>query len=56
MYILKHKPIGTLQKNKRTNSSHHNTTWINKDGINKRIKKDDLINHINEGWSSGRLG
>ena len=56
LYLENSWKIGTLQKNKRTNSSHHNTTWINKDGINKRIKKDDLINHINEGWSSGRIG
>lgn len=56
LYLGNSWEIGTLQKNKRTNSSHYNTTWINKDGINKRIKKDDLINHINEGWSGGRIG
>ena len=31
--------IGTLQKNKRTVSSHFDTTWVNKDSINKRNKR-----------------
>jgi hypothetical protein len=48
--------IGTLQKNKKTKSSHHDTTWVNKNGINKRIEEVDLINYINDGWLKGRIG
>jgi hypothetical protein len=32
-----------------------NTVWINKDGINKRVSSDDIVEHINNGWIIGQL-
>ena len=46
--------LGTLQKNKTTNSSHCDKTWITKDDINKRVNKQEIDNYINTGWSLGR--
>lgn len=53
-YIKKGWKIGTLQKNKTTNSSHCNKAWISKDKINKRVNKSDLEYYLNLGWSIGR--
>lgn len=36
------------------NNSQYGTCWITKDSINKKIKRDDLLNYENEGWVSGR--
>ena len=31
------------------------TSWVNKDGENKKIKKDELDNYINNGWLKGKV-
>lgn len=36
------------------NNSQFGTCWITRDGLNKKIKKEDLNNYINEGWYKGR--
>ncbi len=46
--------LGTLQKNKTTNSSHCDKTWITKDSINKRVSKEEINDYIDIGWSLGR--
>ena len=35
-------------------NSQFGTCWITKDGINKKIKKEDLETHLLEGWVKGR--
>jgi len=35
-------------------NSQYGTCWITKDGTNKKIKKEDLETHLNEGWVKGR--
>ena len=35
-------------------NSQFGTCWITKDGINKKIKKEDLETYLNEGWVQGR--
>lgn len=35
-------------------NSQYGTCWINKDGLNKKIKKEDLISFINDDWIKGR--
>jgi len=35
-------------------NSQYGTCWITKESINKKIKKEELDNHIKEGWSKGR--
>jgi len=47
--------IGTLQKGKRTVSSHYKTIWINDETINKRITNDKLYDYIGKGWNLGRI-
>lgn len=37
------------------NNSQYGTCWITKEGLNKKIKKDDLGSHLNEGWVKGRF-
>jgi predicted XRE-type DNA-binding protein len=44
------KGTGTCEDN-----SQFGTCWITKDGLNKKIKKDDLGSHLNEGWVKGRF-
>lgn len=41
-------------KQKGTNNSQYGTCWITKDGINKKIKKDNLNEYIFNGWNKGR--
>lgn len=36
-------------------NSQYGTCWITKNNINKKIKKDDLDNYINDGWIKGRI-
>jgi hypothetical protein len=48
--------LGTLQKNKRTISSHFDTIWVNKNSLNKRIKNNEIDNYISLGWKKGRVG
>jgi len=35
-------------------NSQFGTCWITKDGINKKIKKEDLETYLNENWVKGR--
>jgi hypothetical protein len=35
-------------------NSQYGTCWVTKDGINKKIKKDDLETQLSNGWSKGR--
>jgi len=44
------KGTGTCEDN-----SQFGTCWITKDGLNKKIKKDDLGIYLNEGWVKGRF-
>ncbi|TXG82213.1 MAG: hypothetical protein E6R13_05285 [Spirochaetes bacterium] len=41
-------------KQKGENNSQYGTCWITKDGQNKKIKKEELDQYINIGWSKGR--
>lgn len=45
--VMKNKGIGE-------SNSQYGTCWITKDGINKKIKKEDLETYLNEGWVKGR--
>jgi hypothetical protein len=45
----KKKGLGVGETN-----SQFGTCWIIKDGINKKIKKEDLETYLNEGWVQGR--
>ena len=35
-------------------NSQYGTCWITKEGLNKKIKKEDLDSYLNEGWVKGR--
>ena len=35
-------------------NSQYGTCWITKDGVNKKIKKEDLELNLNNGWVKGR--
>ena len=35
-------------------NSQYGTCWITKNGVNKKIKKEDLETYLNEGWLKGR--
>ena len=35
-------------------NSQYGTCWITNNGINKKIKKEDLETYLNEGWLKGR--
>jgi hypothetical protein len=35
-------------------NSQYGTCWINKNGINKKVKKEIIDNYLNEGWVLGR--
>lgn len=35
-------------------NSQYGTCWITKDGLNKKIKKENLETYLNEGWIKGR--
>jgi len=36
-------------------NSQFGTCWITKEGVNKKIKKEDLDSWINKGWIQGRI-
>lgn len=36
------------------NNSQYGTCWITKDGLNKKIKKEEIETYLNEGWIKGR--
>lgn len=44
------KGMGVGDKN-----SQFGTCWITKDGINKKIKKEELTLYLNENWIKGRI-
>lgn len=54
---IKHKDE-TINKmkdaHKGENNSQYGTCWITKEGINKKIKKEELNQYINSGWIKGR--
>jgi len=35
-------------------NSQYGTYWITKDGLNKKIKKEEIDNYLNDGWIKGR--
>lgn len=35
-------------------NSQYGTCWITKDGVNKKVKKDELESHLYDGWITGR--
>lgn len=35
-------------------NSQYGTCWITKDGINKKIKKEELVSFVQKGWERGR--
>lgn len=35
-------------------NSQYGTCWITKEGINKKIKKEEFTTFLNQGWSKGR--
>jgi hypothetical protein len=43
------KGMGTGESN-----SQYGTCWITKDGLNKKVKKEDLEPYLEEGWVKGR--
>jgi len=47
--------VGTLQKGKRTLSSHYKTTWINNGVDNKRIIEQKTDEYLTNGWLKGRI-
>ena len=47
--------LGTLQKGKKTISSHFDRIWINKDFKNKRILEEELESFLQKGWIKGRI-
>jgi len=50
------KLIGTKNSNKQKGikNSQYGTIWINKDGIDKKVKKEYFSNYLEEGWVKGR--
>jgi hypothetical protein len=38
-----------------TKNSQFGTCWITKDGVNKKIKKEELNSWIEQGWCKGRI-
>jgi hypothetical protein len=42
-------------KNIGETNSQYGTCWITKEGLNKKIKKEELDSHLNEGWIQGRV-
>jgi hypothetical protein len=46
------KKLSELQKGEK--NSQFGTCWITKDNKNKKIKKEELNNYLNDGWLKGR--
>lgn len=58
---LKHKQetIEKIRKSKagqgwKESNSQYGTCWITREGINKKIKKEEVEQYINLGWNKGR--
>jgi flagellar motility protein MotE (MotC chaperone) len=51
------KKIGETNSVKQSGekNSQYGTCWITKDGVNKKIKKEDLDSFIQDGWIKGRV-
>jgi hypothetical protein len=41
-------------KQKGEKNSQYGTCWITKDGLNKKIKKENLELYVQDGWEKGR--
>ena len=56
-YINNGWNLGTLQKGKKTESSHAESCWIHKIELQqtKRIKKSELEDYLSKGWLRNRL-
>lgn len=50
------KAIGKTNSTKQSgsNNSQYNTCWVTKNGLNRKIKKEDLEDFMNQGWIKGR--
>lgn len=48
MSIIKIKPTTDIK------NSQFGTTWINKDQINKKVKREIVTEYLNQGWAQGR--
>ena len=42
-------------KQKGSGNSQHGTCWITKDGLNKKIKKEEVDTYLSTGWVKGRI-
>ena len=45
---------GTIQRGKRTKSSHNNTVWVHNNVDSKRIRADSIDDYICMGYKIGR--
>lgn len=55
----KQKMKNTMKNNNHQQgekNSQYNTKWINKDGIDKKIKNDEVNEYLLNGWNLGRTG
>src|SRR6185312_9052353 len=46
--------LANSEKQKGEGNSQYGTCWITKEGINKKIKKENFDEYINQGWIKGR--
>jgi len=53
----KTKQLMSIKASKRigNKNSQFGTCWITKNGVNKKIKKENLQHFISDGWISGRI-
>lgn len=51
------KKLMSIKASKRigNKNSQFDTCWITKNGINKKIKNNDLVTFVNDGWCKGRI-
>lgn len=42
------------EQSKGEGNSQYGTCWVTKDNMNKKIKKQNLDDYLNDGWSKGR--
>jgi hypothetical protein len=50
--IIREKKIGSGIGD---TNSQYGTCWVTKDGLNKKIKKEHIEDHYNNGWVKGRI-
>jgi len=51
---INHMSIFAQQNQSGTKNSQFGTCWVNKENIDKKIKKEDLSDFIRAGWMTGR--